>query len=99
MSLVRGLPPRSTVVRDTNTDGKEWGTVEELLSLVAEELDMANRIAYAAAAGKRAKMWKPLEVPRPYTRRPTKPSTPSELRKFFKAQGTPGIVSYTGEDS
>jgi len=69
------------------------------LATLTELVDMTNRLLYAAAPFKHKRMWKPLEIPRPYTTRKErrKLSTPSEVRSFFK--GASGKVSTNDGDS
>ena len=94
-NLVAGLSPRSTTFRKVYGDGSEWGSAEEILSVIAELIDVLNRLTYSAATGKTPN-WKPLRIPRPYQNvpirsEPRRPSTASEIRAFFK--GGSGSVS------
>jgi len=61
LALVRGLPQESGTVRYLEPSAA-WDTSEYLLALIAELLDMANRMylkAHDASPGK------PLMIPRP----------------------------------
>lgn len=86
VALVKGLSPRSAFMREVYSEGKDWGNTEELLSSIAELLDFGNRMQYQANSKKGSKVWKPLEIPRPYaiTEPTRKVATGDELVNFFK---------------
>lgn len=97
LSLIRGLPPRGAVAR-TATNGRDWGTTEELLAAVVELTDLTNRLVYQAFSGKGAKKWKPVVVSRP-TDPPKKPAAGDELRAFFTTKAEFGSAKYTGGEA
>ena len=65
----------------------QWHNVEELLALLAEELDFGNRLFLMTHSKKGARQPKPLKVPRPRDagreNRPKPQASTNELKAFF----------------
>lgn len=84
LALVAGLSPRSVLRRKLTSRGSDWGSTEELLSALIEQVDLGNRLFFMANAKKGAKVWKPMHIPRP-TVKPQELSSADEIRRFFGA--------------
>lgn len=94
LSLINGLPLRGAVHREAATDGRDWGTVEELLATVVELLDFGNRIRFASGARQGTKIWDPIEVRRPYDAEKKAPEPPKKasMAELARAFGDAMVV-------
>lgn len=100
---VLGIPLDGAIGQALGTlKSKGWGTVEELLAGLVEQVDATNRLLYRINSKRGTSQPKPIKVPRPdpdprqtdpVARGPKKkrPATSEELRAFFG-----GAVRYTG---
>jgi len=89
-ALINGLTPSSLTMRRLYSEGTVWGTAEELLATLVEQLDMSNRMYHAVHF--EGDVWPPLRIQRPYaeeaqisspvTQEPQK-TDPDEVRSFF----------------
>lgn len=99
--LVAGLP-----LADSNfgralglRQAGEWGNVEELLKLVAEQLDASNRLFIMANTKKGTPPPKPIKIERPPARRPKgapKPAARRQATSEEMAQFFAGRARYKG---
>lgn len=84
-ALVLGLPPDSAVARSNDeATAAGWGVTEELLTLIAELIDLQIRNFLAANGVKKGKMPQPLRIQRPWQEKKAKPkATKDDLRSIF----------------
>ena len=85
-SFINGLSPRSQFIRTAVANGQDWGSAEELLASLIEQVDLGNRLFFMANAKKGTTPWKALHIPRPTVAK-RKPSSKTELMRFFGASG------------
>lgn len=87
-SLVSKLPPESALAASLQGEAFGWRNSEELLALIAELLDLNNRLFVQANSKPGSPRPKPLEIPRPYRAtepdRPQPKATADEITRFFK---------------
>jgi hypothetical protein len=86
LALVNGLPIRGMTFRASQMKGRDWGTTDELLASLIEQVDFTNRILYSVNAKKGSKVWKPIRIPRPHDadrERERKMSNTDEMRRAF----------------
>lgn len=97
-ALITNLPPRSALVREMHTNGREWGSTEEMLATMCELTDMTNRLLVTFNTKKR-NPWAPLSVPRPgaVLRKKRKQATGAELARFVNKESASGKVRFTNE--
>ena len=63
-ALVLGVSPRGAIARALTTRGADWSTIEELLAVLVEQTDFANRL-FVQANAQDAKIWDPIKINRP----------------------------------
>jgi hypothetical protein len=63
--LLAELPRESALARAIDPDMARWSAVEELLALIAEQVDLGNRMFFQVNTDKTAKQPVPLRVRRP----------------------------------
>ncbi len=90
-NLVTQLPPESaTAQRYTEQPVGAWPVTDQLLAMLLEHLDVANRMT-VKVWGKKQVDGKPLRVEWPgrtqWKAAPKVPSTPAEIRKFMGGGG------------
>lgn len=85
---MRGIPLEGNVglaLGDPRATG--WGNVEELLAILNEQVDAANRMFLAVHSDKGSRPPKPLKIPRPgalgATTAVPSMSPPEEVARFF----------------
>lgn len=104
---MRGIPLHDSALGRAlgSRQAGEWGNVEELLKVIAEQVDAGNRLFVRANSKRSAQQPKPLEITRPEPRRPKghkaaveapkkRPATSEELVAFFG-----GAARFTGTPS
>lgn len=88
--MIKQLPPGSPLHRATDPNGWSWGTTDELLAMLAELVDMGNRLFIQANSKKGSRQPKPLEITRPWQseeppqQQTHRHATADEIRTFFK---------------
>lgn len=86
--LVRQLPPGSPLHRATDPRGWSWTATDELLAVIAELVDLNNRLFIQANSRKSGNGPKPLQIRRPWEdeqrQEPRSQATAEEIRAFFK---------------
>lgn len=83
-ALVEGLPSESSLYRVLHPGAADWGHSEELLAILAELQDEANRMFYTVNWRKAAR--KPIQLRRPWqATEPVRPVRASheEILRFF----------------
>lgn len=85
-ALVKGLPPGSAFHRSIDPEWWSWDGQHELLAVIAELLDGANRMYLMAHSKKGAAKPQPIKIPRPYSPKPKESgmSVSDAIRKFPK---------------
>lgn len=89
LTWLRQLPPGSPLHRSADPEGASWSTTDELIALVAELVDLSNRLFVQANSKKGAPAPKPIEIRRPWhterakQKHPRRAATAEEIRAFF----------------
>lgn len=90
--LLEALPRESALVRGFDPHNGAWGNTEELLAVLAEQVDAGNRLFFAAHAKKGTRPPKPLEIRRPgQVQQRRRQSSPAEVARFFGMRYTPEV--------
>jgi hypothetical protein len=89
-ALVEGLPPTGALGRAMRDDWSP-GSTEYLLAIVAEQIDLSNRIAIKAHSGGKSRAGQPLRIPRPGEEKRSKPMKFGDvLRRVEEVSGGEG---------
>lgn len=88
-SLIVNLPRDSALAASIQGEAFGWNNSEELLALIAELLDLNNRLFIQANSKPGSQRPKAIEIPRPtralpLPEQPRQKATADEIRRFFK---------------